>query len=751
MKRLISICLFTVGILGLWAGFPSESFDDATAWGGTSDWTGNPVFSGNTWSFYRVDQYVSGTDLEAELIGYRPGKVTSHYFENGVGTISFSAAYIDNASATIKVLYSTDGVGFSSIYWPAPVYNYYLPVTSSIPQSYSVEVNNPNAHYIQIQGYHYQVRIDNISVSDYVVATTPTVEVASVSEITKFTATCGGEVTNDGGAAVTARGVCWGTSRGPIVEVDNFTVDGDGTGSFTSAITGLDANTRYYVRSYATNSVGTSYSDFNLSPEFTTLNHVAPSIVSSGAGEINHSSAVLDAVVNGDEAQTTVTFEYGLTTDYGEQVAASQSPVTGVGNQGVDVLLAGLDASSTYHYRVRASNVVGETIGEDGTFSTTALPAYTATQSLSPVDPDPEPIDFGDTGVTIDFDGVSGATGSDDITVNRFATPPSNTTGLIGSELNISGTSYLFTNHTGFTFNARVDFLIDDIPGVNLSVFADAEDGSESTVKLWKRDEYGSGEFANQGFLRYDDGADDVNETLDDLLYLTGINGFSEFTFSSDGDHPLPALLSSFSATCIQGQPRLSWVTQSEEGVAGWHVYRGDASNAWDTGATLHLTGDTGMIPGAGYTMQPTFYEFDDSYAVVIGCSYWYWLESLDLSGATELFGPVAVVVSEPGNDPQTPQASMFDRMSVYPNPFNPSTQISLWLSTSTVGTMTVYNSRGQKVRTLTQGLAIPAETNISIQWDGRDDDGKSVAGGVYYCRFSSEHYRQTLKMLLLK
>jgi hypothetical protein len=751
MKRLISIFLFSLGILGLWAGFPSESFDDASAWGGTGDWTGNPVFNGNTWSFYRVDQYASGSDLELKLYGYRPGKVTSHYFENGVGTISFSAAYIDNASADIKVLYSTDGVSFSTIYWPAPVYNYYLPVNSSSPQSYSVEVNNPNAHYIQIQAHYYTVRIDNISVTDYIVATTPTVEVASVSDITKFTASCGGEVTNDGGASVTARGVCWGTSRGPILGVDNFTVDGDGEGAFTSAITGLDANTRYYVRSYATNSVGTSYSNFNLSPEFTTQNYVAPTIVSSGAGEINHSSAVLDAVVNGDEAQTTVTFEYGLTTDYGTQAVASQSPITGVGNQSVSVLLTGLDASSTYHYRVRASNVVGETISEDGSFSTTALPAYTATQSLSPVDPDPEPISFGDTGVTIDFAGVSGATGSDDITVNRFATPPSNTTGLIGSELNISGTSYLFTNHTGFSFSARVDFLIDDIPGVNLAIFADAEDGSESTIKLWKRDEYGSGEFANQGFLRYDDGADNINETLDDLLYLDGISGFSEFTFSSDADHPLPALLSSFSATCTQGVPQLSWVTQSEVGIAGWLVYRGQSSSAWDDGTTLHLTHDSGMIAGAGYTMLPTFYEFSDTYPVNMGSSYWYWLESVDLSGATELFGPVVLQITEEEDDPQTPHPVQQRRMAVYPNPFNPSTEIMLWLSADAVGTVTVYNSRGQRVRTLAQGISIPAETNISIPWDGRDDDGKCVAGGVYYCRFTSSSFAHTRKLLLLK
>jgi hypothetical protein len=86
----------------------------------------------------------------------------------------------------------------------------------------------------------------------------PTVTTSSVSSITSGTATCGGYVTNDGNATVTARGVCWSTSHNPTVS-NSHTTDGSGTGSFTSSITGLSANTTYYVRAYATNSVGTAY------------------------------------------------------------------------------------------------------------------------------------------------------------------------------------------------------------------------------------------------------------------------------------------------------------------------------------------------------------------------------------------------------------------------------------------------------------------------------------------------------------
>lgn len=89
-------------------------------------------------------------------------------------------------------------------------------------------------------------------------ASTATVTTSTVSNITTNTTTCGGDVTDDGGATVTARGVCWSTSHNPTVS-DSHTTDGNGTGGFSSSITGLSASTTYYVRAYATNSEGTAY------------------------------------------------------------------------------------------------------------------------------------------------------------------------------------------------------------------------------------------------------------------------------------------------------------------------------------------------------------------------------------------------------------------------------------------------------------------------------------------------------------
>lgn len=96
----------------------------------------------------------------------------------------------------------------------------------------------------------------------------PSVTTYSISSVTQTSAICIGNVTSDGGAAVTAKGVCWSTSQDPTID-DNKTLDGFGSGSYTSIITNLNPNTTYYVRAYATNSVGTNYGE---NKSFTTSN-----------------------------------------------------------------------------------------------------------------------------------------------------------------------------------------------------------------------------------------------------------------------------------------------------------------------------------------------------------------------------------------------------------------------------------------------------------------------------------------------
>jgi M6 family metalloprotease-like protein len=89
-------------------------------------------------------------------------------------------------------------------------------------------------------------------------ATLPTVSTSTISSITSSSATGGGNVTAAGSSSVSARGICYSTSQNPTI-ANSRVVSGSGTGTFSANMTGLAANTTYYVRAYATNTSGTAY------------------------------------------------------------------------------------------------------------------------------------------------------------------------------------------------------------------------------------------------------------------------------------------------------------------------------------------------------------------------------------------------------------------------------------------------------------------------------------------------------------
>ncbi len=118
--------------------------------------------------------------------------------------------------------------------------------------------NTPYTRYIWAYGPCGTSTSTILTKTTSVCVTTPVVSTSGVSGITSTTATCGGNVTSDGGGTVTARGVCWSTSPNPTA-AGAHTSDGSGTGTFVSNLTGLSSNTLYYIRAFATNSAGTAY------------------------------------------------------------------------------------------------------------------------------------------------------------------------------------------------------------------------------------------------------------------------------------------------------------------------------------------------------------------------------------------------------------------------------------------------------------------------------------------------------------
>jgi hypothetical protein len=211
-------------------------------------------------------------------------------------------------------------------------------------------------------------------------ATLPELSTASISNITATTATSGGSITSDGGAAITSSGVCWSIKANPTVS-DSKTSENADKGQFVSNITGLTGGTTYHVRAYAVNSVGTSY---GTDVSFFTLGQ-APSSVTVAASNVSTTGVTLNGTVNPNYLSTTVSFEYGLTTSYGQTISATQSPVTGnnIANASADV--SGLTAGTTYHFRIKTVNSLGTVYGSDMTFTTLGQAPTATTQAATNV------------------------------------------------------------------------------------------------------------------------------------------------------------------------------------------------------------------------------------------------------------------------------------------------------------------------------------------------------------------------------
>ncbi|NQV18238.1 MAG: T9SS type A sorting domain-containing protein [Armatimonadetes bacterium] len=251
-----------------------------------------------------------------------------------------------------------------------------------------------------------------------------------------------------------------------------------------------------------------------------------------------------------------------------------------------------------------------------------------------------------------------------------------------------------------------------------------------------------------------------LSETsMDGSSYLVLFGGFDgsdrlddTWTFGG-GDYSLPVTLSSFTVQFIDNAPILCWVTQSETSNAGWNIYRGESEEALSNEETYLLNLSLGLIPGAGTTSEPTEYSFEDFFPVYAGNTYFYWLESVDYSGETEIYGPISLSIPEyewPNpNSPEIPKP--YGLHQNYPNPFNPSTEISFMLNENCIGNLSIYNLKGQKIKFLFKNRPITKDELVITPWDGKDEFGKNISSGIYLYELKTMKKIYLKKMLLIK
>ena len=214
-------------------------------------------------------------------------------------------------------------------------------------------------------------------------ATIPVVSTAIATFITQTTAISGGSITNESGAAVTSRGVCWSNTTTSPTILNSKTTDGTGLGTFTSSLTGLSANTTYYVRAYATNSVGTAY---GLAISVRTLSATIPTGVTTNTiSSITQTTATGGGNSTNDGGATITSKGVCWSNTTSSPTIANSKTVDGSGIGSFTSSLSGLTANTTYYVRAYATNSAGTSYGSVISFSTlpATIPTGVTTNSIT--------------------------------------------------------------------------------------------------------------------------------------------------------------------------------------------------------------------------------------------------------------------------------------------------------------------------------------------------------------------------------
>ena len=206
----------------------------------------------------------------------------------------------------------------------------------------------------------------------------PTLTTTSVTEITVNSATTGGLISKDGGATVTVRGVCWGTTAAPSLS-GSHTTDNKGTGSFTSSLTDLTPNTLYHIRAYATNSVGTAYGN---EITFTTSQIVTATLTTTDISLISQTTAVSGGNITADGNGAISARGICWATTTAPSVANSlttDGSGTGIFTSNLTPLLP----ATKYYVRAYATNSAGTAYGNEVSFTTSSIAVPTLTTTAA--------------------------------------------------------------------------------------------------------------------------------------------------------------------------------------------------------------------------------------------------------------------------------------------------------------------------------------------------------------------------------
>jgi hypothetical protein len=219
--------------------------------------------------------------------------------------------------------------------------------------------------------YAYKFGIEAIVAPNFSI---PAITTVAASAVTATTATVNGTVMANSNTVAVSFEYGTTTAYGTTVSATPGSVTGTTVTPVLNNLSGLLPETTYHFRAIGT--IGL-FKFYGADLTFTTA-AAPPTVITLSASNVDVSSATLNGTVNANNNTATVTFEYGLTTAYGSTVNATPATVNGTTVTAVSANLSSLLLTSTYHYRVVATNIGGTSYGADMTFTTGCIPPAAA-------------------------------------------------------------------------------------------------------------------------------------------------------------------------------------------------------------------------------------------------------------------------------------------------------------------------------------------------------------------------------------
>jgi pectin methylesterase-like acyl-CoA thioesterase len=706
-------------------------------------------------------------------------------------SLQIGCQYSTNLAAGIY--YSTDPTFATKT---ALVADTSLDWTKLVQKNYSVNVtvNDGQTFYVRIfpydkatEGYAKLICVANVVISGTAsgaIASLSTLTTVANSKVGTTFATSGGTITSDGGANVTARGVCWSTSPNPTIAA-NKTSDGAGSGTFVSSITNLTVNTKYYVRAYATNSTGTAYGNQD---SLTTLaQNTVPTVTTTAVSSI----AVISAATGGNVTAWggTEVLEKGVcwnTTGNPTILDNRTSDGSGLGSFTSNIAI--LQANTKYYVCAYAANTQGIGYGQVVTF-TTQTPAaavtkvvaadgsgnYKTVQEAFDAVPDnysgaytiyikngiyKEKLSLGKnktnvtikgqskTGTVLTYDDYSGRV----VSGVTLGTSTSQSVWIQGNDITIQDITIQNSSHDQGQAVAL------NVTGDRIALFNCILTGYQDTYYTWN-----SGRVYHKNCY--------IEGTVD-FIFGSGIAVFDNCTIN-ERRNTGTLTAASTASTLKYGYVFLDCtITADAVGYDGTAISSFLLGRPWQNApqtvfircaepATLDPLGWTTMqvtpllyaeykCTGAGFkpTQRTTLWGnavrllTDDEAATYTVANIF------SKNSSTPAYGydwtPPAIVTSvEEGNSTQQIPTN-YELFQNYPNPFNPSTTIKYSMPKNGFVKITLYDVLGSQVKVLVNEEKPAGFYEVKF-------DASNLASGIYFYSIKADDFMQTKKMILMK